>query len=68
MSNDIGNKWQIITPSELKDKIDRDKELLYSDEFRNLLDARYCDYRDGIEMISAAESGEKIQMILASKK
>jgi hypothetical protein len=68
MSEDFVSRQRIVAPIELKYEVEEDKELLYSDEFRNLLDARYSDYRNGIEMISAAESYEKIQIRLASEK
>ena len=46
--------------------IEDNERLFYTDEFRNELDRRYAEYKEGKEMISAEESQKRIQNLLAT--
>jgi hypothetical protein len=49
----------------LKYQIEENDGLLYNDEVKNMLDKRYNDYQEGMEMVSAEESQKKIKDLLA---
>ena len=46
--------------------IEDNERLFYTDEFKNELDRRYAEYKEGKEMISAEESQKRIQNLLST--
>jgi hypothetical protein len=64
---DVSALKEFIGRLGLKYHVEDNEALLYTDEIKITLDKRYADYQSGKEMVSAEESQQKIQALLAAK-
>lgn len=65
---DLSSLTEYIKRLGLRYEVDEDEELVYTDEVKNMLDERYDDCVNDINMISAEESKKEIRDLLASRK
>ena len=65
---DLSNLTEYIDRMGLKYEVDEHVGLLYTDEIKNTLDERYDDYKNGIDLVTQADSQQKINELLASKR
>lgn len=65
---DLSSLTEYIKRLGLRYEVDEDEELVYTDEVKKMLDERYDDCVNDINMISAEESKKEIRDLLASRK
>lgn len=65
---DLSSLTEYIKRLGLRYEVDEDEELVYTDEVKKMLDERYDDCSNDINMISAEESKKEIRDLLASRK
>lgn len=64
---DLDSLIEYLNRAGLKYSI-QDEEDIYTDEFKKMLDDRYKDIKNGINMVSQEESEKQIQNLLNSRR